>query len=130
MVWIKFFVNPTVFDRVTRICASHAKRSLSSCFGLRVKDFDEAMQVANDCEMDCRIVLRTSSRVFRFVDEIETGMTHINRRQPARSAYPLAASKARHRRSRTGIDGARLLHGLKVVYVDYTGRKREGNLYE
>ena len=47
---------------------------------LRVKDFDEAMRVANDCDygLSSSIFSNDAVRIFRFVDEIETGMTHIN----------------------------------------------------
>jgi len=54
--------------------------------------------VANDCEygLSSSIFTNDAVRVFRFVDEIETGMTHINSRQPAeKRIFLLAASKAR-----------------------------------
>src|SRR5204863_9853464 len=76
-----FFVNPTVFDHVT----ADMRVAREEIFGpvlsvLRVKDFDEAMQVANDCEygLSSSIFTNDAARVFRFVDEIETGMTHVN----------------------------------------------------
>lgn len=129
-----YFVNPTVFDHVTpdmRIAREEIFGPVLSV--LRVKDFDEALQVANDCEygLSSSIFTNDSSRVFRFVDEIETGMTHINSPTTGGEAHvPFGGIKG------TGIgdreQGSTALDfytDLKVVYVDYTGRKREGNLY-
>jgi aldehyde dehydrogenase (NAD+) len=129
-----YFVKPTVFDHVTpdmRIAREEIFGPVLSV--LRVKTFDEAMQVANDCEygLSSSIFSNDASRVFRFVDEIETGMTHINSPTTGGEAHiPFGGIKG------TGIgdreQGSTALDfytDLKVVYVDYTGRKREGNLY-
>jgi methylmalonic acid semialdehyde dehydrogenase len=129
-----YFVEPTVFDRVTpdmRIAREEIFGPVLSV--LRVKDFTEAMQVANDCEygLSSSIFSNDASRIFRFVDEIETGMTHINSPTTGGEAHiPFGGTKG------TGIgdreQGSTALDfytELKVVYVDYTGRKREGNLY-
>lgn len=129
-----YFVHPTVFDHVT----TDMRIAREEIFGpvlsvLRVKDFDEAMQTANDSEygLSSSIFTNDAARIFRFVDEIETGMTHINSPTTGGEAHiPFGGIKA------TGIgdreQGSTALDfytELKVVYVDYTGRKREGNLY-
>ena len=129
-----YFVRPTVFDHVTQ----DMRIAREEIFGpvlsvLRVKDFDEAMQVANDSEfgLSSSIFTNDAARIFRFVDEIETGMTHINSPTTGGEAHiPFGGIKG------TGIgdreQGSTALDfytELKVVYVDYTGRKREGNLY-
>ncbi|HYJ46039.1 MAG TPA: aldehyde dehydrogenase family protein [Pyrinomonadaceae bacterium] len=129
-----YFVRPTVFDRVTpdmRIAREEIFGPILSV--LRVRDFDEAMRVANDSEygLSSSIFSNDATRIFRFVDEIETGMTHINSPTTGGEAHiPFGGIKA------TGIgdreQGSTALDfytELKVVYVDYTGRKREGNLY-
>ncbi len=129
-----FFVRPTVFDHVTpemRIAREEIFGPVLSV--LRVKDFEEAMQVANDTEfgLSSSIFTNDAARIFRFVDEIETGMTHINSPTTGGEAHiPFGGIKG------TGIgdreQGSTALDfytELKVVYVDYTGRKREGNLY-
>src|SRR5713101_3263805 len=129
-----YFVRPTVFDHVTpdmRIAREEIFGPVLSL--LRVKDFDDAMQVANDTEygLSSSIVTNDAARIFRFVDEIETGMTHINSPTTGGEAHvPFGGTKG------TGIgdreQGSTALDfytELKVVYVDYTGRKREGNLY-
>lgn len=129
-----FFVEPTVFDKVTpdmRIAREEIFGPVLSV--LRVKDFDEAMRVANDCEygLSSSVFSNDAVRIFRFIDEIETGMTHVNSPTTGGEAHiPFGGIKA------TGIgdreQGSTALDfytDLKVVYVDYTGRKREGNLY-
>lgn len=129
-----FFVNPTVFDHVTpdmRVAREEIFGPVLSV--LRVKNFEEAMQVANDTEygLSSSIFTNDAARIFRFVDEIETGMTHINSPTTGGEAHiPFGGIKG------TGIgdreQGSTALDfytELKVVYVDYTGRRREGNLY-
>ncbi len=75
---------------------------------LRVKNFDEAMQVANDCEygLSSSIFSNDAARIFRFVDEIETGMTHIN---SPHSRYQGNG----HRRSRAGLNCTGFLYRTK-----------------
>lgn len=129
-----YFVEPTVFDNVT----SDMRIAREEIFGpvlsvLRVNSFDEAMQVANDSEygLSSSVYSNDYNDITRFVEEIESGMTHINSPTTGGEAHiPFGGIKA------TGI-GAReqgstaldFYTELKVVYVDYTGRKREGNLY-
>jgi methylmalonic acid semialdehyde dehydrogenase len=129
-----YFVEPTVFDHVTpdmRIAREEIFGPVLSV--LRVKSFDEAMQVANDCEygLSSSIFSNDYNDITRFIDEIESGMTHVNSPTTGGEAHiPFGGIKA------TGIgpreQGSTALDfytELKVVYVDYTGRKREGNLY-
>ncbi|MGI8556396.1 MAG: aldehyde dehydrogenase family protein, partial [Pyrinomonadaceae bacterium] len=129
-----YFIEPTVFDKVT----SDMRIAQEEIFGpvlsvLRVKDFDEAIAVANDSNygLTSSIFTNDPNLIFRFVHEIETGMTHINSPTTGGEAHiPFGGVKmtgigAREQGS-TSLD---FYTELKVVYVDYTGRKREGNLY-
>lgn len=129
-----YFVRPTVFDHVTPDMRIAREEIFGPVLSVqRVKDFAEAMQVANDTEygLSSSIFTNDAARMFRFVDEIETGMTHINSPTTGGEAHiPFGGIKG------TGIgdreQGSTALDfytELKVVYVDYTGRKREGNLY-
>jgi acyl-CoA reductase-like NAD-dependent aldehyde dehydrogenase len=129
-----FFIQPTLFDRVTPemiIAQEEIFGPVLSMF--RVKNFDEAMSVANNSRYGLTSSLYTndSSKVFRYIDEIETGMTHINSPTMGGEAHlPFGGMKA------TGI-GHREMNEetlefyteTKTVYIDYTGQKREGNLY-
>lgn len=129
-----YFFEPTVFDHVTpdmRIAREEIFGPVLSV--LRVKDFDEAMTVANDSEygLSSSVFSNDYNDIHRFIDEIESGMTHVNSPTTGGEAHiPFGGIK------NTGIgpreQGSTALDfytELKVVYVDYTGRKREGNLY-
>ncbi|HKP71821.1 MAG TPA: aldehyde dehydrogenase family protein, partial [Pyrinomonadaceae bacterium] len=129
-----YFVKPTVFVGVTpdmRIAREEIFGPVLSV--MRAKDFDEALQIANDSEygLSSSIFTNDAARIFRFVDEIETGMTHINSPTTGGEAHiPFGGIKAtgigEREQGSTALD---FYTELKVVYVDYTGRKREGNLY-
>jgi aldehyde dehydrogenase (NAD+) len=129
-----YFVQPTVFDNVTpdmRIAREEIFGPVLSV--MRVKDFEEAMTVANDTEfgLSSSIFTNDVARMFRFVDEIETGMTHINSPTTGGEAHiPFGGIKGtgigEREQGSTALD---FYTELKVVYVDYTGTKREGNLY-
>src|SRR5688500_15251010 len=69
-----YFVEPTVFDRVTpdmRIAREEIFGPVLSV--LRVKDFDEAMVVANDSDygLSSSIFTTDANDIFRFVKDIE-----------------------------------------------------------
>ena len=129
-----YFIQPTIFDRV----APDMRIAREEIFGpvlsvLRVRDFDEAIGVANDSEygLSSSIFTSDAARIFRYVDEIETGMTHINSPTTGGEAHiPFGGIKStgigEREQGSTALD---FYTELKVVYVDYTGRKREGNLY-
>ena len=129
-----YFVKPTIFDRVTpemRIAREEIFGPVLSV--LRVADFDEAIRVANDSEygLSSSIFTNDAARIFRYVDEIESGMAHINSPTTGGEAHvPFGGIKAtgigEREQGSTALD---FYTELKVVYVDYTGRKREGNLY-
>ena len=129
-----YFVKPTVFVGVTpdmRIAREEIFGPVLSV--MRVRDFDEAMRWANDSEygLSSSIFTNDAARIFRFVDEIETGMTHVNSPTTGGEAHiPFGGIKAtgvgEREQGSTALD---FYTELKVVYVDYTGRRREGNLY-
>ena len=129
-----YFVEPTVFDRVTpdmRIAREEIFGPVLSV--LRVKDFDEAMLVANDSDygLSSSIFSSDANDIFRFVKDIESGMTHVNSPTTGGEAHiPFGGIKSTgvgpREQGSTSLD---FYTELKVVYVDYTGRKREGNLY-
>jgi aldehyde dehydrogenase (NAD+) len=129
-----YFVQPTVFDRVRpgmRIAQEEIFGPVLSV--IRVENFEEAMAAANDSPfgLTSSIYTRDVSRMFRYIDEIETGMTHVNSPTLGGEAQlPFGGTKA------TGVgpreQGSEVFDfytETKVVYIDYTGAKREGKLY-
>lgn len=76
-----FFLEPAVFDHVTpdmRIAQEEIFGPVLSI--MRVKDFDEALTVANSGEFGLTSVVYTNdlARSMQFVEGIETGMVHVN----------------------------------------------------
>src|SRR5947207_1156825 len=76
-----FFIQPTVFDRVRpdmRIAREEIFGPVLSV--IRVESFEEAMAAANasDFGLTSSIYTRDAVRMFRYIEEIETGMTHVN----------------------------------------------------
>jgi aldehyde dehydrogenase (NAD+) len=129
-----FFVQPTVFDRVRpemRIAQEEIFGPVLSV--IRVESFEEAIAAANDSPfgLTSSIYTRDVVRMFRYIEEIETGMTHVNSPTLGGEAQlPFGGTKA------TGVgpreQGSEVFDfytETKVVYIDYTGAKREGKLY-
>ncbi|MGB0036674.1 MAG: aldehyde dehydrogenase family protein [Candidatus Acidiferrales bacterium] len=129
-----WFVAPTVFDRVkwdSRIAQDEIFGPVLSV--IRVKNFEEALHVANSVRfgLTSSIYSTDSNRIFDFIDKIETGMTHVNSPTVGGEAHvPFGGTKA------TGIGPREVGHAAldfytetKVVYIDYTGRKRESSIY-
>lgn len=129
-----YFVAPTIFDYV----APQSRSAQEEIFGpvlsiIRVKNFDEALEAANSVRFGLASSIYTSdaTRIFEFVDRIETGITHINSPTVGGEAHlPFGGIKA------TGVGHREVGHvaldfytELKTVYVDYAGRKRESSIY-
>jgi aldehyde dehydrogenase (NAD+) len=126
-----YFVEPTVFDRVS---TSH-RIAQDEIFGpvvsvIRVKGFEEALAAANRVRfgLSASVFTRDVSSVFRFVDDIEAGIVHINSGTPGGEAQlPFGGTKATgvgpREQGRTAIE---FYSEIKTVYVDYTGREGGG----
>jgi len=129
-----WFVAPTVFDHV----AWESKLAQEEIFGpvlsvIRVKGFDEALHVANSVRygLSSSIYSTDSNKIFEFVDKIETGMTHVNSPTVGGEAHvPFGGAKDSSVGPReVGHAAIDFYTDLKIVYIDYTGRKRESSLY-
>lgn len=125
-----WFVAPTIFDKVD----SNSRIAQEEIFGpvvsvIRVKSFDEALEVANSVRygLSSSIYSTDSNKIFEFIDKIETGMTHVNSPTVGGEAHiPFGGTK------HSSIGPHEVGHGAmefytdtKVVYLDYTGRKRD-----
>ncbi len=129
-----YFVAPTIFDQV----AANSSIAQDEIFGpvlavIRVRDFDEALRVANSVRYGLSSSLYTNdaAKIFEFIDRIETGITHINSPTVGGEAQlPFGGMKATgiglREMGRVAID---FYTELKTVYIDYTGRKRESSIY-
>jgi aldehyde dehydrogenase (NAD+) len=129
-----FFTAPTVYDRVR----PESRLAQEEIFGpvlsvIRVKDFDEALRVANGVPfgLTSSIFTKDVARAMEYVDEIETGMLHVNSPTVGGEAQlPFGGMKAtgvgQREMGPTAID---FFSEWKTVYVDYTGTKRETKIY-
>ncbi len=129
-----YYVAPTIFDHV----AWDSTLAQDEVFGpvlsiIRVKDFEEALRVANSVRygLSSSIYSNDAAKIFEFIDKIETGITHVNSPTVGGEAQlPFGGMKATgvglREMGRVAID---FYTELKTVYIDYTGRKRESNIY-
>ena len=129
-----YFTAPTLFDHVQ----PDARIAQEEVFGpvlsvIRVKNFEEALAVANNIRygLAASIFTTDANLVFQFAERIECGIAHINSPTVGGEAHvPFGGIKATGVGEReTGSTAMDFYTELKVVYVDYTGRKREGKLY-
>jgi acyl-CoA reductase-like NAD-dependent aldehyde dehydrogenase len=129
-----FFPAPTIFDYVTADCRIAQEEIFGPVISvLRVKNFDEAMDVANNVEFGLSSSIYTNNyrNVMHYVERIETGICHVNSPTMGGEAHmPFGGMKS------TGVGGREMNEEalefyteLKTVYFDYTGAGREGNLY-
>jgi alpha-ketoglutaric semialdehyde dehydrogenase len=129
-----YFVAPAIFDRVE----PQMTIAQDEIFGpvlsvIRAKDAASAMTIANGVKYGLSASVYTSdvASMFRFVDKLEAGIIHVNSPTVGGEAHiPFGGMKATgvglREMGRVAID---FYTELKVVYVDYTGTKRAGNLY-
>jgi aldehyde dehydrogenase (NAD+) len=129
-----FFVEPTIFDNVDpgmRIAQEEIFGPVLSV--IRATDAKSALKVANGVKfgLSASIYTNNVASMFRFVDQLEAGIIHVNSPTVGGEAHiPFGGMKATgvglREMGRVAID---FYTELKVVYVDYTGGKRSGNLY-
>ena len=129
-----YYVEPTVFTGVR----SSMRIAQEEIFGpvlviMTVKDFDEGLRVCNDVKygLTSSIYTRDAAATFRFIDGIETGITHVNSPTMGGEAQlPFGGTKATgvgpREMGRSAID---FYSEVKTVYVDYTGNQRTSNIY-
>ena len=100
---------------------------------IRVKGYDEAMDAANGVRygLAASIFTRDSSAIFRFADDIEAGIVHINSGTPGGEAQlPFGGTKDTGVGPREqGTTAIEFFTELKTVYVDYTGGARKAGFY-
>ena len=129
-----FFIAPTVFDQVT----PNMTLAKEEVFGpvlavIPVENFKEAIQVANavDYGLSSSVYTRNIQDVMGYIDEIETGMLHVNSPTVGGEVQaPFGGLKSTGTGGREmGSTGPEFFTELKTVYIDYNSTVRKGNLY-
>ena len=129
-----YFIVPTIFDHVTPQMRIFQEEIFGPVLSVcRVPDFDAAVEAANAVPygLASSIYTRDLSKAMRFTDRSEVGIVHINQPTVGGEAHlPFGGTKAtgvgQREQGSVAID---FYSELKVVYLDYTGAGRTGNLY-
>ncbi|HPB32809.1 MAG TPA: aldehyde dehydrogenase family protein [Candidatus Sumerlaeota bacterium] len=128
-----YFFQPTIFADVTR----NMRIAREEIFGpvvsiIRVKDFEEAIDVLNDTEygLSSSIYTRNVNLAFRAIRDIEAGITYVNGPTiGAEIQLPFGGLKNTgngHRESsHTVLD---TFSEWKSIYVDYSGRLQRAQI--
>jgi acyl-CoA reductase-like NAD-dependent aldehyde dehydrogenase len=129
-----YFVAPTVFDGVKPEMTLAQEEVFGPVLAvMRAGDFEEAMKIANGVKfgLTCSIYTSDANLVMRFTDRIEAGMVHINSPTVGGEAQlPFGGFKQTGYGSREMSDeGLNFFTQLKTVFYDYTGVKRQTNIY-
>ena len=129
-----YYTQPTIFAGVKptmRIAQEEIFGPVLSV--LTFDDFDEAMRLTNGVRfgLSSSVYTRDLCLAHRFVELVETGITHINSPTLGGEAQlPFGGIKATGVGEREmGTTAVEFYSELKTVYVDYTGAGRGGNLY-
>lgn len=129
-----WFVAPTVFDHVRPDSVIAQEEIFGPVLSvIRVKNFDEALAVANSVRYGLASSIYTSdaNKIFEFVEKSEAGMVHVNSPTVGGEAHvPFGGTKGTSVGPKeVGRSALDFYSEIKVVYVDYTGRKRESSIY-
>jgi len=129
-----YFVAPTVFDHVKRGMQIAQEEIFGPVLAIqRVATFEEALEAANDVSfgLASSIFTNDANKIFRFIEDIESGITHINSGTIGGEAQvPFGGIKATGIGPREqGKTALEFYSEIKTVYVDYTGQRRQSNLY-
>lgn len=129
-----YFVGATVFDRVTPTMRLGCQEVFGPVLAVqRVADFDEAIAVANSVEFGLTSSIYTADirSMFRYINEVESGMTHVNSPTLGGEAQvPFGGTKATAiGPMEQGSEVFDFYTQTKVAYIDYTGARRDSKLY-
>ncbi|OGR95178.1 MAG: hypothetical protein A2V88_01485 [Elusimicrobia bacterium RBG_16_66_12] len=129
-----YFVEPTVFDGVTPKMRLWREEVFGPVLAVtRAKSFDEALELANDCEfgLTCAIYTQDLTQALRFSEAAEVGMVHVNSPTIGGEAQvPFGGVKGSGVGEREmSKEGLHFFTELKTVFLDYTGAARSSNIY-
>lgn len=126
------FIHPTIFE-----AEPHMRIAKEEIFGpilsvLKVKDYQEAVAVANqvDYGLSSSIYTRDVNLAFRAVEDLETGITYLNAPTiGAEVQLPFGGVKQSGNGTReAGPTAIEEFTELKTVFLDYSGRLQKAQM--
>jgi aldehyde dehydrogenase (NAD+) len=122
-----YFVEPTIFDEVTPQMRIFREEVFGPVLTVaEASGLDEAIAMANAVEygLTTSIFTQDVNAVMRFIDEVDTGMVHVNEPTVGGEAQlPFGGTKA------TGVgeremaeDGLNFFTEVKTVFINYSGQ--------
>jgi acyl-CoA reductase-like NAD-dependent aldehyde dehydrogenase len=121
-----YYIEPTIFDQVNPEMRIFREEIFGPVLSIATaKTLEEAIQFANsvDYGLTTSIFTRDVDHVMRFVDEVETGMVHVNEPTIGGEAQlPFGGVKATGVGDREMSDeGLNFFTELKTVFINYSG---------
>lgn len=122
-----YFVEPTIFDNVSPDMRIFREEIFGPVLSVATaKSLEEAIQFANSVEygLTTSIFTKDIDPVMRFIDEVETGMVHVNEPTIGGEAQlPFGGVKATGVGSREmAEEGLNFFTELKTVFINYSGQ--------
>jgi len=127
-----FFVEPTIFE------ANHGLRiTKEEIFGpvlsvIRVGNYEEAVAVANDVDfgLSSSIYTRDINRVWRAIEDLETGITYVNAPTIGAEVHlPFGGVKNTGNGAReAGSAAIAEFTEIKTVFIDYSGKLQKAQI--
>ncbi|MCK6624980.1 MAG: aldehyde dehydrogenase family protein [Anaerolineae bacterium] len=122
-----YFVEPTIFDNVAPTMRIFKEEVFGPVLAVTTADsLEEAIKFANSVEygLTTSIFTENINTVLRFIEEVETGMVHVNEPTIGGEAQlPFGGTKA------TGVgeremaeEGLNFFTELKTVFINYSGK--------
>jgi acyl-CoA reductase-like NAD-dependent aldehyde dehydrogenase len=122
-----YFIEPTIFDGVSPSMRIFQEEIFGPVLSVSTaSSLDEALRFANSVEygLTTSIFTQDITSVMRFVDEVETGMVHVNEPTVGGEAQlPFGGTKS------TGVgeremaeEGLNFFTELKTVFINYSGK--------
>lgn len=129
-----YYIAPTLFDGVEVQHALNGEEIFGPVLSvLEARDVGHALELANAVRygLSSSLYSRDITAIMRYVEESEVGMVHVNSPTVGGEAQlPFGGVKE------TGVGDREMGHWgieffteLKTVFLDYTGKKRETNIY-
>ena len=129
-----FFIEPTIFatEHGTRISKEEIFGPVLSV--IKVKDYAEAVRVANDIEygLSSSIYTRDVNLAFRAIEDLETGITYINAPTIGAEVHlPFGGTKNTGNGGReAGTTAIDEFSEIKTVFVDYSNRLQKAQIVD